>query len=138
MALILLQDTGPKGGAAAPAPDGGAAGAQPPPFSSAIMFIPIVLMLVFMFFTQSRRQKKEAEQRKQMKRGDKVLSQSGIVGELVDIDERFAKIKIAPGVNVQVLASTLQPLGAATDTASPKSDTLADLKEAKASAGDKK
>ncbi len=104
-----------------------------------MMFLPLILVMVVMFFMSSRRTKKEAAARQSMKRGEKVLSQSGIVGELVDIDERFAKVKIAPGTTIQVLASTISPLVAATPAAATeKSSPLADLKEAKATAGDKK
>lgn len=138
MALILLQDTSAKNeGTGAPA----AGGASPAsPAGGMMMFLPLVLVMVVMFFMSSRRNKKEAEARKSMKRGEKVLSQSGIVGELVDIDERFAKVKIAPGTTIQVLASTISPLAAATPAAAAteKSSPLADLKEAKATAGDKK
>lgn len=103
-----------------------------------MMFLPLILVMVVMFFMSSRRNKKEAEARKSMKRGEKVLSQSGIVGELVEIDERFAKVKIAPGTTIQVLASTISPLAAAAPAAADKASPLADLKEAKATAGDKK
>jgi preprotein translocase subunit YajC len=137
MALILLQEAPLKSDGTAPA--AGGAGAASSPAGGMMMFLPLVLVMVVMFFMSSRRNKKEAEARKSMKRGEKVLSQSGIVGELVDIDERFAKVKIAPGTTIQVLASTISPLAAATPAAATeKSSPLADLKEAKATAGDKK
>ena len=83
-----------------------------------------------------RRQKKEQESRKGLKKGDKVVTQAGLIGELLEMDEKVAKVKIAPGVNVQVLASSL----GAFDPAPAKADDkdLKDLKEAKAAAADKK
>lgn len=138
MALILLQEAPLKSDGSAPA-GGAPGGSAASPAGGMMMFLPLVLVMVVMFFMSSRRNKKEAEARKSMKRGEKVLSQSGIIGELVDIDERFAKVKIAPGTTIQVLASTLSPLATTGPAAATeKSSPLADLKEAKATAGDKK
>jgi preprotein translocase subunit YajC len=85
---------------------------------------PIFLMLLFLpfIFMMWRRNKKETEARQKMKKGDKVLA-GGLIGEVMDIDERIAKVKIAPGVTVQALASALQPLedpAKAADTAKEK------------------
>jgi preprotein translocase subunit YajC len=99
------------------------------------MFFPLLILLPFLFL-MFRRQKKEQEQRAKLKKGDRVVSNSGLVGELVEMDERLAKVKLAPGITVQMLASTLGPLEA---TAEKKADDkeLRDLKEAKVAA-DKK
>jgi preprotein translocase subunit YajC len=96
-----------------------------------------VLILVFFLFMSSRRQKKEQEQRKSLKKGDKVVTQAGLIGELVEMDERVAKVKIAPGTTVQVLASALSSFEAQAAAPSKTDKELADLKEAKATA-DKK
>lgn len=125
----MTTGSAPAGGASGPA---AAAGGSP-----MIMMLPLVLVMIVMFVMSSRRNKREAEARKSLKRGEKVLSQSGIVGELVELDERFAKVKIAPGTTIQVLASSISPLAAAAP-AGDKASPLADLKEAKATAGDKK
>jgi preprotein translocase subunit YajC len=92
--------------------------------------------MVVMLMMSRNQKKKDAEIRAKLKKGDKVVSQSGLVGELVEMDERLAKVKIAPGTNVQMLVSSLVPFEA---TSSSKADDkqLKDLKEAKATA-DKK
>jgi preprotein translocase subunit YajC len=87
--------------------------------------------MVPFLFLMFRRQKKEAAQRSKLKKGDSVVSQSGIVGELVEMDERFAKVKIAPGTTVKMLVTSLSPLEPAADK---KSDDLKDLKDAKVAA----
>ncbi len=76
-----------------------------------ILGSPIFLMLLFLpfIFMMWRRNKRETEARQKMKKGDKVLA-GGIVGEMMDSDERIAKVKIAPGVTIQVLQSALSPL----------------------------
>jgi preprotein translocase subunit YajC len=70
---------------------------------------PLVLVLVFLFVTMGRRQKKESEARSHLKKGDRVMTNAGLVGELVDMDDRLARVKIAPGVTVQIVANTVSP-----------------------------
>jgi preprotein translocase subunit YajC len=116
------------------APAGGAAPAAPPggsPYMSLIMVLMFAPILFFMF----RRNNKEREARAKLKKGDRIASTSGLVGELIEMDERFAKVKLGPGNTVTMLTSSLLPL----ETAPAKTDDkdLKDLKEAKAT-GDKK
>jgi preprotein translocase subunit YajC len=142
MIFSALQTVGPKAGSAAAAqgqdsttqapPPAGAAHDQPAPSFGMAFLLPLLILVPFFFFS-SRKQKKEQAERAKMKKGDKVLSTSGLVGELIELDERFAKVKLAPGITVQMLASTLGPLDVA-DTSTSKSDdkdALKDLKDAK-------
>jgi preprotein translocase subunit YajC len=136
---MMFQAVAPKAGTPGVAvdPAAGATSAAPaasPPGGALTMFLPLLIMVPFLFL-MFRRQKKEQEGRSKLKKGDKVVTQSGLVGELIEMDEKLAKVKIAPGVNVQVLASSLGPLDPKPAKADDKD--LADLKEAKATA-DKK
>jgi preprotein translocase subunit YajC len=99
----------------------------------------MMLMFVPILFLMFRRNKKEQEARSKLKKGDRIASQSGLVGELIEMDEKFAKVKLGPGNTVTMLTSSLQPLDAGPAGKSDKSDDkdLKDLKEAKAAA-DKK
>ena len=92
--------------------------------------------MVPFLFLMFRRQKKEAEQRSKLKKGDTVVSQSGLVGELIEMDERFAKVKIAPGTTVKMLVTSLAPLDGGGDKKAPASadKDLKDLKDAKVAA----
>ncbi len=117
------------------APAGGQAAAAPPP-SMVTMLLPFLILVPFLFLS-FRRQKKEKEARGSLKKGDRVVTQSGLIGELVDLDERIGKVKIAPGTTVQVLASALSPFELTTEKKAESKD-LEDLKEAKAGASDKK
>jgi preprotein translocase subunit YajC len=140
MSLYFFQNVQPKGtpGVAEPsappggAPSGGGAGGG----SMLTMVLPFLILVPFLFMS-FRRNKKEQEARKNLKKGDKVVSQSGLIGELVDMDERIAKVKIAPGTTVQVLATTLSSFEAQAAASSKTDKELSDLKEAKATA-DKK
>ncbi len=97
-------------------------------------FFPILLMLVVVgpfLWMMNRKQKKEIAARSALKRGDKVTLASGLIGELAEMDDRIAKVKIASGVTVQALATTVSPF------AEPQAATPKDVKEAKP-ASDKK
>jgi preprotein translocase subunit YajC len=87
------------------------------------IFVPVMLLM-------SRKQKKDAQARAQLKKGDRVLSNAGFLGEIVEFDEKLAKVKIAPGTVVQVMTNTLAPyVETPAKGAAPASK---ELKEAKA------
>jgi preprotein translocase subunit YajC len=133
--LAFLQQVPPKGAAPAAADPGttsapgGAPQQAPPPGGGLFMLLPLLIFLPFIFLS-FRRQKKEQEARSALKKGDRVVSNSGLVGELVEVDERFAKVKIAPGTTVQMLAQSVSPLEA--DQKKDTAKQLEDLKDAKA------
>lgn len=140
-AAFLFQDPGPKAGTPGVAADPAAPAAngqgQAPsgPSSMLPMLLPFLILVPFLLMS-FRRQKKEQAARAGLKKGDRVVTQSGLIGELIEMEERVAKVKIAPGTTVQVLASAVSSF----ETPAEKSKTdkeLADLKEAKAG-GDKK
>ena len=74
------------------------------------MLMPLLLvgMVVFLFLSSRSQQKKQDTAISQLKKGDRVVTQSGLVGRLVEIEPRYAKLEIAPGVKVQVLRTSLQ------------------------------
>jgi preprotein translocase subunit YajC len=130
--LLLAQNVPPKAGTPGVAVDPTPApGGQPQGSSSPLAgFMPILMMLVIFvpfFLLMSRRQKKERAAREGLKRGDRVMTNAGLVGELVEMDDRLAKVKIAPGVTVQIVANTVTPF---VDPGADKASK--ELKEAKA------
>lgn len=134
---FTLQQVGAKGaapGAADPGPAPGGSGAQASAPGGGLMFFLPLIMLVPFLFLSFRRQKKEQEARGKLKKGDRIVSQSGLVGELMELDEKFAKVKIAPGTTVTMLVTGISPLE---PEAAKGGDKLKDLKDAKATA-DKK
>jgi len=102
-----------------------------------VYLLPALVVVVFMLFTNRSQRKREAETRAKLKKGDRVVSQSGLIGELIDMDDRLAKVKIAPGTNVQMLIGTVSPYEPAAATSSADK-TLKDLKDAKATAAPEK
>ena len=100
------------------------------------MMILMLLMLVPFLVLSFRRQKKESAARASLKKGDKVVTQGGMIGELVELDEQIAKVKVAPGTTVQLVATGVSPFQPAASKSKTDKD-IEDLKEAKAAA-DKK
>ncbi len=139
MSLSFFQQVQPKGtpGVVESSGDPAAAPAQAAstPSMAPTMLMMVAVLVPFLFLSM-RRSKKEKEARSAMKKGDRVVTTAGLIGELVELDERIGKVKIAPGTTVQVLASSLSPFETATEKKAEKS--LDDLKEAKAGASDKK
>lgn len=86
------------------------------------MMMPLLLvgMIVFLFWSNRSQQKKQEQTISALKKGDKVVTQSGIVGRLVDLEPRYAKIEVAPGVKLQVLRSSLVGRDAEETAASKK------------------
>jgi preprotein translocase subunit YajC len=131
--VLLAQNVQPKAGTPGVAqdPGGPASGGAPASSGSSLSgFMPILMMLVIFipfFLLMSRRQKKERVARESLKKGDRVMTNSGLVGELIELDDALAKVKIAPGVTVQMVANTVTPFVSPVDKGAAK-----ELKEAKA------
>ena len=74
-------------------------------------FIPLILIFVIFYFFLIRPQQKKVKEHKIMvenlKRGDKVITSSGIIGTVERIiDNEKAEILIAENVKVEVIKST--------------------------------
>ncbi len=74
------------------------------------MLFPLLLLvplLLLMFFSTRSQQKKQKAVLASLKKGDRVLTQSGLAGKLIEVGDRYAKVEIAPGVKVDILKSGL-------------------------------
>ncbi|MEZ4220526.1 MAG: preprotein translocase subunit YajC [Polyangiaceae bacterium] len=92
------------------APDGAppAAGGEAPGALSMLFPVLLLLPLLFIMFWSTRsQQKKQAAALAELKKGDRVVTQSGLVGKLVDLGDRYAKLELAPGIKVEILRSGL-------------------------------
>jgi preprotein translocase subunit YajC len=96
-----------QGTTAAPAaPPAGSAPAQDPGFGPLLpMLLMIVPLLLIMMWGSRSQQKKQTALLASLTKGDRVVTQSGLVGKFVEMNERIAKIEISPGVKVEVLRS---------------------------------
>jgi len=99
------------------------------------MLLPLVVLVVIMFTSNRSQQKKQRDLESKLKKGDRIVTQSGLIGKLVELETRHARVEIAPGVKVQVLRTAITGL----DTDDPAASTAkAKEKDDGATAGDKK
>ena len=66
----------------------------------------LVAMFVLMYFLLIRTQQKRAKDHKnllkELKKGDEVVTNGGVLGKINSVDESFATLEIAEGVVVKV------------------------------------
>ncbi len=74
-------------------------------------FIPLILIFAIMYFLMIRPQQKRLKTHRAMveavKKGDRVVTQGGILGKVVSVGEDELEVEIATGVRVRVIRSTL-------------------------------
>ncbi|QUS35629.1 preprotein translocase subunit YajC [Falsirhodobacter algicola] len=84
---------------------GGAAGAL-------TSFVPLILIFAIMYFLLIRPQQKKVKEHRnmvqQLRRGDQVVTQGGVIGKVTHVAEgNEVTVEIAEGVKVKVLRSTI-------------------------------
>lgn len=98
------------------------AAAQP---SSIGLFLPLILIMVIFYFLMilpaQRRQKKTASMLKSLKTGDKVITNGGIFGTIVGLEDEAVLLRIADQVKIKVSRSAVAGLQA--DPAQQKEST---------------
>ena len=96
-------------------------GGKKPQSNMHMIFIMVGVVVLF-YFMIMRPQKKREQERKQMlekiKTGDKVITAAGIVGEIVELTETDAVIKIDPRKDVRMRVRRAALAGPAGDTSS--------------------
>jgi preprotein translocase subunit YajC len=96
---VVHPQTGPASGTAPAAePSGG---------GMWVMMLMVVPLLLFMFWSTRSAQKKQEKTLTGLAKGDRVILQGGIVGKFLEMNERFAKVEIAPGTKVDVLRTSI-------------------------------
>ncbi|MEX1662329.1 preprotein translocase subunit YajC [Thioclava sp. 15-R06ZXC-3] len=89
-----------------------AAGASASPVAALGQFLPLILIFVIVYFLMIRPQQKKAKDHRAMvetlRRGDKVVTQGGIVGKVSKVlEDGEVKVEIAQGVEVNVIKTTI-------------------------------
>ncbi len=73
--------------------------------------VPFIFMLVVMYFLmirpQTKRQKQHQEFLSNLKRGDSVLTTSGILGTIEGITDQWVTLEISDGVKVRCLKNSV-------------------------------
>lgn len=85
-----------------------AAGQQPSILEAIFPFIIMFVILYFMVLRpQMRKQKDHQTFVTTVKRGDEVITQSGILGKIEGLTEQFVTLEIADGVRIKMLRSQI-------------------------------
>lgn len=95
-----------------------AAAGQAPQGSPLMSLLPLVLIFAVFWFLIIRPQTKRAKQHREMvaalKAGDEVVTQGGLLGRVVAVDDSFITLEIANQVQVRVqrqMVGTVMPKG---------------------------
>jgi preprotein translocase subunit YajC len=72
----------------------------------------VVLPVLLLFMTMRGQSKKQKQIESSLKTGDTVITQSGMVGKIVDMSETRVKLEIAPGVSIRMLKSAISGVDA--------------------------
>lgn len=79
--------------------------------SSIGLFLPLILIMVIFYFLMilpaQRRQKKVAQMLKNLKTGDKVITNGGIFGTIVGLEDEAVQLRIAEQVKIKVTRSAV-------------------------------
>jgi len=101
-----------------------AAAAQPGGPSLLIQLAPFILIFVVFYFLlirpQQQRMKQHREMIENLRRGDEVVTQGGLIGKITRLSDGEATVEIAEGVRVKILKGTVTEVRARTEPA--KSD----------------
>jgi len=104
MAALLIATTGCIPGAAG----GGGAGDD---MSSIYLIVFMVLIIGFLYYTSNRSQKKQQKKQQELmaelRKGDKVLTMSGLYGDIDSTDEISVVLKTESGALIRVTKSSI-------------------------------
>lgn len=105
--------TGGGGGAPAPAAPaggggGGGGGGQGGAGGGALQLLfPLLIFAAFYLFLIRPQQKKQKELDNKLKKGDRVFTNAGIVGKIVELNDRRVTLEVSKGVNMVFLRTAI-------------------------------
>jgi preprotein translocase subunit YajC len=80
------------------------------------LFLPLILIMVIFYFLMimpaQRRQKKVTEMLKSLKTGDKVITNGGIYGTIVGLEDDSIQLRIAEQVKIKISRNAIAALQA--------------------------
>lgn len=94
-----------------------------------MQMLPLMLPLLLIFFMMRNQSKKQKQVEQGLKTGDTVVTQAGLIGKIIEMNERTVRLEIAPGVNVRLLKTAIQGIDPGDTKVEPKD--AKDSKDAK-------
>ncbi|WP_457641394.1 preprotein translocase subunit YajC [Persephonella sp.] len=71
------------------------------------MFLLIAIFYFLLYRPQQQQRKKHEEFLKNLKKGEKVITSGGLIGEIKSIEEKTVSLKIAEGTIIKVLKTAI-------------------------------
>lgn len=91
------------------------------------LFLPLIVIMVIFYFLMilpaQRRQKKVAEMLKNLKNGDKVITNGGLFGTIVGLDSDSVQLRVADQVKIKVARSAISGMQPDADAALIKKES---------------
>ena len=91
--------------------------------------LPIVAIFAIMYFLVLRPQSKKAKEHTRMlsdlKKGEEVVTQGGIIGKITGIKDNEVTLQVQEGVRIRVLRSAVTGVYTGATPATPKADAKA-------------
>jgi preprotein translocase subunit YajC len=82
--------------------------------SGLLGLLPMVLIFVVFYFLLIRPQQKKAKDHRAMvaavAKGDEVVTNGGVLGKIIEVDDNFASVEIASGIIVKVQKAAISQL----------------------------
>lgn len=98
-----------------------AAGTPASPMGGVVQFVPLALIILVMYFLLIRPANKQRQEHQKLlqalKKDDKVVTNGGICGKVVAVDNNVATLEIADKVKVRILKDRISGLWDADTTA---------------------
>ena len=86
----------------------GAPAGQPDGTFSLVMIVAIFVLFYFMLIRpQNKRAKEHRQLVSTLKKGDEVMTSSGMLGKVVSLDDQYIKVSLADGVEVTMQKSAI-------------------------------
>ena len=100
------------------------AGQQTPPPSNTMMMVPFIILIGVMIAisvrTSSKEKKKREEMMNSIRKGTKIMTSGGIIGEIAEVQKDQFMLKVANNVQIAIsrsaVAQVIQPAADAADT----------------------
>ena len=77
-------------------------------------FLPFIIIFVLFYFMLIRPQMKQAKEQRalidNLKTGDEIISNSGILGKITKLSTQFATLEVAKNVEIKIQKQTIQTL----------------------------
>jgi len=91
------------------------------------MIVPMLLIFSVFYFLiirpQSKRQKEHQSFLNALKRGDEVVTNSGILGRIEGLTDQFVTLEVADGVRIKMLRNQVAASSKAVQAAATKADS---------------